>query len=146
MFMYSKKGVSPLIATVLLIAFAISLGAVIMNLGVNLTTTVCDTIEIEVLTINQNPRICLEDNQVRFTINNIGSPISGFRAVAIGNTVIEEDYILDIEKLKSSAHTLSIPESETIDAMKFIPITTQGSDLTFCPDYAIDIEQIPDCS
>ena len=46
--MWKKKGVSPLIATVLLIAFAVSLGAVVMNWGRGYVETTAKNTEIKV--------------------------------------------------------------------------------------------------
>ena len=43
--MNGKKGVSPLIATVLLIAFAVALGAVVMNWGQSFTKQTIDNTE-----------------------------------------------------------------------------------------------------
>jgi flagellin-like protein len=70
----SKKGVSPLIATVLLIAFAVALGAVVMNWGkgyvqaqaINVETksnaqlSCQGDIELNIYVLNQRPKICYE--------------------------------------------------------------------------------------
>ena len=51
----SKKGVSPLIATILLIAFAVALGSVVLNWGLNLNlgkTDRCSNVEIKTRSID----------------------------------------------------------------------------------------------
>jgi len=86
----NKKGVSPLIATVLLIAFAVALGAVIMNWGRGFvqdrtadveTTTEIETgcaldVQLKVSEIGGTPQVCFggsaEDGSVEFTLENQG--------------------------------------------------------------------------
>ena len=56
-FFSSKKGVSPLIATILLIAFAVALGSVVMNWGLNLSlgksSDKCSRVEIKIRNIGR---------------------------------------------------------------------------------------------
>lgn len=85
----SKKGVSPLIATVLLIAFAVALGAVVMNWGrgyvedtANIARERSDTevkcasdVDIAIVEIDGTPQICYNDtgnaqNKLEFIIEN----------------------------------------------------------------------------
>lgn len=68
----NKKGVSPIIATVLLIAFAIALGAIVMNWGkgfveetakdtqnkANLELSCEQQLELNIKTIGQTPKLC----------------------------------------------------------------------------------------
>ena len=60
-FFNNKRGVSPLIATVLLISFAVALGAVVLNWGRNLDISKpgdkCTGITIKIRTIN-NAQVC----------------------------------------------------------------------------------------
>src|SRR3989338_5811436 len=90
----SKKAVSPLIATVLLMAFAVALGAIVMTWG---KTYVTDTTEdvgtrtlqtrtcaldvnIALMNIGGSPYICKDEpngnlDKLEFIINNKGSTI-----------------------------------------------------------------------
>jgi|TARA_B100002003_G_C14113175_1_gene535379 flagellin-like protein len=69
-----KKGVSPLIATILLIGFAVALGAVVMNWGktiveeTSFTVGDCSRVNINV---DENT-LCYGDNSIQFTLDNIG--------------------------------------------------------------------------
>lgn len=83
----NKKGISPLIATVLLIAFAVALGAVVMNWGKNYVQTTaidaqksgqakqkCTNTNMEFVQVSGIPKICVNDLQnatiVEFTMKN----------------------------------------------------------------------------
>ena len=79
----SRKAVSPLIATVLLIAFAVALGAVVMNWGrgyvedtANVARERSDTevtcasdVDIDVVDIDNNPQICYNSTGSGSNIN-----------------------------------------------------------------------------
>jgi len=85
----SRKAVSPLIATVLLIAFAVALGAVVMNWGrgyvedtANIARERSDTevkcaseVDIDIVEIDSVPQICYNDtasgeDRVEFIVEN----------------------------------------------------------------------------
>jgi flagellin-like protein len=91
--MYSKKGVSPLIATVLLISFAVALATVIVNLPIfgpcaNLNLIVRDEPPI--------PPVCFEENHNRINLlvaNNGKYNIMGFKASIIGSRKVENTNI-----------------------------------------------------
>lgn len=76
----SKKAISPLIATVLLIAFAVALGAVVMNWGGSQLRDqeICSKIDISLEKINNLPHLCFSEgqqNQISFLLVNQGTTI-----------------------------------------------------------------------
>ena len=66
--MNGKKGMSPLIATILLMAFAVALGAVIMNMGANLPEggPNCEEVSVDVRSV------CLENSHLSISLRNVG--------------------------------------------------------------------------
>src|SRR3989338_6318756 len=78
--MFNKRGVSPLIATVLLISFAVALGSVVLNWGRNLDISKpgdkCASISIKLLTVD-GFQVCYSnmgvDSHIKFIIENIGN-------------------------------------------------------------------------
>jgi flagellin-like protein len=81
----SKKGISPLVATVILIAFAVALGAVVMNIGASiggskisplLEPKECQTAGIDLVKINDNAQLSFggsgSEGFIEFTLNNVG--------------------------------------------------------------------------
>ena len=109
-FINSKKGVSPLIATVLLIAFAVALGAVVMNWGrgyIEQTQTlaadqsdaliICSTkIDLDLIEIDYEKQACFNasgnggDGTVQLILENRGTyglEKIQFRAITDGSNV-----------------------------------------------------------
>lgn len=108
----NKNAVSPLIATVLLIAFAVALGAVVMNWSktqINgeeggLETGPCANIEFGIEQIGESPNVCYSNDGVTALVKNDGSQtINKLKATVISNT--GDPYNVDIE--------VSIPSFET---------------------------------
>src|SRR3990167_1379626 len=92
-FSKSKKGVSPLIATILLIAFAVALGSVVMNWGLNLnlgkSDDKCRNVEIKLRDID-SAEACYggfgSNGYINFIIDNTGSAdISGLAIWVVGD-------------------------------------------------------------
>src|SRR3989344_5413410 len=87
----SKKGVSPLIATILLIAFAVALGTVIMNWGLSLGSSSDDpcakvALELKKMVDNGEVRYANRgaEGYLNFVIENTGNGVI-FDFSAIGN-------------------------------------------------------------
>jgi len=120
MILKSKKGVSPLIATVLLIAFAVALGAVVMNWGRTYvedtakfareksdTEIMCSSdVKLSWLEIKNVKRLCYEyttTTKLNFTIENTGKlDIVGLAVTVVGSKDINTTSI----DLKSENMTL----------------------------------------
>lgn len=98
----SKRGVSPLIATVLLIAFSVALGAVVMNWGKGFITDQTEYVDaktqiqlscsidviIDFLEISDSKQVCYNSSEgaVYFTIDNQGaSNVSGISIQVINS-------------------------------------------------------------
>jgi len=72
----SRRGMSPLIATVLLMAFAVALGGMIMNLSIDLgASEACEGITV------QFPEFCARDRQIDLRLYNTpdSAPLQGIR-------------------------------------------------------------------
>ena len=146
-----RRGVSPLIATVLLIAFAVALGAVVMNWGKTYveeqaehagsksnTEIKCEIdIDLKVKEIRGSPKICYNNGStnasVEVMLENRGSEsIEGIRLLVIGTN--EEVYSVDlnessldpgeVKKFEQSYDYSTIGE---IDLVEFVPkISVEG--------------------
>tara|TARA_Y100000310_G_scaffold327718_1_gene394532 strand:+ start:1985 stop:2476 length:492 start_codon:yes stop_codon:yes gene_type:complete len=158
----SKKGVSPLVATVLLIAFAVALGAVVMSYGSSYyegasTETaylsgeeLCNNINLEVHKVNNVNQICYEDKgAIRFTlVNKANIDIEKIRVLVTG----EDIYVTE---LNSNYLKPGYPRSEElsydfnaygeIKQVEFIPIIKNGELEQLCFDNAVLKERIRKC-
>lgn len=104
-FKLNKRGVSPLIATVLLIAFAVALGAVVMNWGkgyvqaqaINVETksnaqlSCQGDIELNIYILNQRPKICYRSTDTGTSLEVMLQNRGTMTIRGIAMTIIGED-------------------------------------------------------
>jgi len=155
-----KKGVSPLIATVLLIAFAVALGSVVMNWGLNLnlgkSEDKCRNVEIKIRNIDGS-EICFggfgTNGYINFIIDNTGSiEISGLAVWVVGD---KGTRLFDIDNLlikKGSLYdkmdkevTYDFTKFGNIKQVQFIPKIKTGQSSEICPKNAVKAEKIGIC-
>lgn len=108
---YNKRGVSPLIATVLLIAFSVALGAVVMTWGKNIEFSdlddKCSQVKFELKPVNNNGVCYKTDGSLRyinFLLENSGKQdISGLTINVVGEKKV---MIFDIDSVTIKKDTL----------------------------------------
>ena len=104
----TKKGISPLVATVILIAFAVALGAVIMNIGTNIGVgkislteqKECQNARIQLLQLNNVPQITFggsaSEGFIEFTLDNVG--MKKVERVRISVLSEKDTYVIDLSE------------------------------------------------
>ncbi|MFA5797325.1 MAG: archaellin/type IV pilin N-terminal domain-containing protein [Candidatus Woesearchaeota archaeon] len=153
LFWSSRKGISPLIATVLLIAFAVSIGAMIMSWGknaVNSSGNDCDAVKLEVQEINGKPVFCYDtiNQQIRIMVKNTGE----IDVERLHLRIITSDYAID-EKPVDASRIISggiiVKNIPYIHSGKFhveiIPEIIASSKDKSCSNEALIVEDIPKC-
>ena len=157
----SKKGVSPLIATILLIAFAVALGSVVMNWGLNLdlgkSPDRCRNVEIKIRNIDTS-EACFggfgQNGYINFIIDNTGGiDLSGLAIWIIGdkgtrlfdldNILIKKGSIYD-KKDKEVSYDFS--KFGNIKQVQFIPKVKVQETTEICPKNAVKADKIGICS
>lgn len=162
----NKKALSPLIATVLLIAFAVALGAVVMNLarptggGGGPPTTIakavdCADVKFVVQKIGASPQICLSKtaaNTLQFIVDNKGGiKLKAIKITIVGangdpiNQDVPNSAIGEAE-VKKLAFTYPA-EIGDIALVKVTPVVADfvnGKDL-FCTDKTVEVSDIKSC-
>ena len=156
----SKKGVSPLIATILLIAFAVALGSVIMNWGLNLNlgkpADKCDNVAIKIRNID-NSEVCYggsgKGGYINFVLDNTGSvDISGITILAIGEKgtmLFELQKTIKIGSLfdkKDREISYDFDAYGSIKQVQFIPKVTANQETDVCTKSLAEAEKIGACS
>ena len=159
---HSKKGVSPLIATVLLIIFSIVLGAVVMSWGeayiedkaefvkgAQETVAGCDSASIKIITVRGVPQICHTDDVMEvFIENGPFAEIYDIHARVLGTEgVTTRDSIL-VEPLKmgdSRKIMFRFDSVGEIRQVKLTPIIMRGGTITPCLERATIIEPVNPC-
>lgn len=156
----SKKGVSPLIATILLIAFAVALGSVVMNWGLNLSigksADKCSSVSMKIRNIN-GAQICYggfgNNGYVNFIVDNVGS--SDINGLSVWITGEKGTRLFDIDDIavksgslferKGKEVTYDFTAYGNIKSVQFIP-KAKGESLEPCLKNAVKVEKIGICS
>jgi len=163
----TKKAVSPLIATVLLIAFAVALGAVVMNWGRNYIETTAEfakeksdteircsmDISLELIRLTDTPQICFTNDTdnptINFTVGNAGTvTITGIRMQVFGvSGIVTQD--LNVSLSPASVYRGAINYSEegngTIQQVRFVPEIKVGGNDILCAKNHLLVEEIDLC-
>ncbi len=156
--MLAKKGVSPLVATILLIAFAVALGAVVMNwgraqveeLGIEKGECASD-IKLKLL---RNSPICYKqagsNSYVEFTVeNNALKEASGLRIWIIGNRdlISIKDFSQTIESGNSFSSKAEYDASiiGNVQQIQFTPKIMVGNEEVMCLNKVLGVSEIDKC-
>ena len=168
--MRSKKAVSPLIATVLLIAFAVALGAVVMNWGRSYvedtakfakeksnTEIKCSTdVRMDFLKVKDEKRICYSNSTdpkyLEFFIENRGmSDIYGLQVNIIGGDEVNitdldlKDNPIKRSRIYKMAELNYTDDINVVEQVNIIPkIKIEGAVIS-CPANSLEIEDINEC-
>lgn len=152
MFKRSKKGISPLIATVLLIAFAVALGAVVMNVSAGLIEEQtkepaidCAKLAIDVFKVRERPQVCFSDGQVTYRLTNTGiHEVSDVRVQVIGERGVAQSMLgeaMSPADIKDSAIAYSLAKNGNIVSARFIPLSGE----MVCQAQGVEIADVRDC-
>ena|SRR3989338_339870 len=170
----SKRGVSPLIATVLLIAFAVALGAVVMNWG---RTYVEDTakfareksdieikcssdVKLAFLKIKDVKHICYfidaSNVKVNFTVENIGKlDIFGLQVTVVGDKEVNtteidledpDDRVLKRARFYKNT-SVNLGDIGNPSQIRIVPVIKIEGNRNACPGTAlIEEDFFPNCA
>ncbi|MFH1174446.1 MAG: archaellin/type IV pilin N-terminal domain-containing protein [archaeon] len=150
-----KRGISPLIATVLLIAFAVALGAMIMNWASQIPVdpkkpNTCDDVRLVQKTIGSSKAFCydVQKRELFFRIENAGAePIEKIDLFTIDDQGNEIDQPLPGSALPSGAVLTKSLSFTKIGAMhaELKPFVNVGGKIVYCVNGAIAVDNLPDC-
>ena len=157
---FYKSGISPLIASILLISFAVAIGTTIMSFGsavyaekrmLSEPELLCRYIELELNIIDKKPQICFnrgEGNIEFLIINKANRDIESLIISVIGNEVLTKE----IEERMAPGYLLKKAISYDISAygfinqVQFIPkIMHKGVQVT-CSSRKLVVEDVKTCN
>ena len=154
----NRKAVSPLIATILLLFFAIGLGVIVMNWGraqVEAASKCAVDTGLTIVELNQIPEICYagagEKGYIHFIVENGPNidveklQITVIGAKKIYNTEIEDSIKKGNSLLKDIPYDFD--KFGDIRQIKICPkvVLYPGEDSILCPEQAIVFENIRSC-
>lgn len=163
----SKKGLSPLIAAVLLIVVVVGIGAVVTGMVREKVTEDKDTISktsstvdcatqvnIKISKIEGDTLICKGSDFINFTIENVGSvDIDDFQLKVFGaEGFVQNDSVMEggLERGKLAFNYIAYFDSATTGAVSEISLIPKirvagFSEATLCTDSAIKYAGMSDC-
>jgi len=151
--MLGKKGMSPLIVTILLIAFAVALGTMIMNWSSDVASGAqvsCEEVELQIQKAFEKEILCYNENQgkMRFVVKNVGSSPLDFMIYRRISANLKTN---DIKMPDSYLGPGKIYEADIVFEMtdrlhiEFIPGIMRGGQEVLCTDKTIIRETLPIC-
>ena len=171
MYKLGKRAVSPLIATVLLIAFAVALGAVVMSWGRSYVEDQIDIssgssavqficsqdVKIEISKIRGESQLCYNSTagRVEIILQNTGNyDIDNIQLGVIGNDVSTNNSILS-SKLKKgdpiklnvvyATNNITSADIGPIKQIKLTPKIRTANGEQYCTDAALTVDYINPC-
>lgn len=148
----SKKGMSPLIATVLLIAFAVAIGAMIMNWSAGVeegahdkghgSPDACGDVNLA-----SDGSVCYGNNKIAFEAKNIGS--HRIDAVKLDISSESTDYeikVKDSALIGEESTSREVPYAHTggDTEVNFVPMVKIEGELKQCKDSGF-VETLSEC-
>lgn len=158
----SRKGLTPLVATILLVMFSVGLGALVMSWGeeyieekaefVQGTAEVrsgCDLAKIDVIRISGTAQACVSARGLELWIDN-GPDIElyNIQARIVGNDVQVVEDILSQPLLKANAARTIVPLQPGIQPVRQVKLTPKiwtGNNVAICAQGATTLERLPSC-
>lgn len=159
-FFYSKRGVSPLIATVLLISFAVALGSVVLNWGRNLDISkpndLCAGVSIKIRNID-GAEACYSgsgtntylqfilDNNGDADIDGLGIWVAGKKATKLmdfNNLPLRKGELLEISDTSVKFDTI---ENGEIKNIQFFPKVKNVDSIEICARNLVKATNIKRC-
>ena len=159
----SKKGISPLVATVLLVAFSVALGALVMSWGqdyieekaefvqgIQEVKSGCDVANLNVIKIGGIPQVCIKDtNKIQVWFDNgpdidiyqIHARIVGTDGISVQEGILKER----LQRENAVKAEFTFDPVGVIRQIKFTPKIFVVDKVYFCSQKAIAVENIPPC-
>lgn len=146
----NKKAVSPLIATILLIAFAVSLGAVLLTYLTSFGS--CSATSIKIATIEDESQVCYNSNsnKLEFMLENSGrQDVESLKLTLTGALNVENvDVLQAVPRSETEKVSLDYKKQYlgVLQKLKITPVVIEDEEEVICPtDKSLTIENVPEC-
>ena len=143
-----KKGIAPLIATILLLSFAVSIGVVVMNFGkaqVELGAECAIDVGLEL-----QKDVCFESGVIKFTLSNgINIKVEGLLVNVIGMSKAETSELNNINLGKAGVYSGMIRYDKGVSGevrqMKISPKVFLFDEEQICVEKSVIVEKVANC-
>lgn len=158
--MRGKKAMSPLIATVLLIAFAVALGAMIMNWSAEevtahggadnpVTGDPCASVALEVREVFGEKALCHKEGQLQFNIENSGRvEIKGIQLRTLDGELKEVKELIPGSQMPvggTFGYKTQLADTSKLH-VELVPYIIINNNNHFCPKRAVVQDILSECS
>lgn len=154
--MRGKKAMSPLIATVLLIAFAVALGAMIMNWSEDEATPIasnaggsCEAVSLELNEVFGKQIFCYQEPDIRFNlVNSGGAEIQGVQLRTVNEDLKEVKMNIPSSRIAiggTFSYENEFDKSGKVH-VELIPYVIEGNQPVYCRSGGVVQDILPDCS
>jgi hypothetical protein len=151
----NRQGIAPIVATLLLISFAVAIGIVIMNFGraqVQLESKCAVDIGLIFSEIGGETQVCIdrEKDIIRLSVENgVNIETTGLMVNVIGTERAESFELSDATIAKAGVYLTdlgyNLAANGEIRQLKVIPLITPFDEEVVCTEQALVAESIPDC-
>ena len=149
----SRKAITPIMITILLISFAVAVGAVIMNLGsAQLEEQAQCPIEIglKFAVVNGKEQFCFSNNQLSFTLENgVNIKVEGLIVNVIGSQKAETFELNDAKLAKVGTYVGNVRFDSAaggeIRQVKITPKVVLYDVEQICTEKSLIVETISSC-
>lgn len=146
----NKKGLSPLVATILLIAFAVSLGTLIMSWSIEAVDSpsdACKDVQIQLQQVPGGEAICYDtqNQRVNFLLKNTGQTTIDslvLRVIDVSQELSEKEIQTNLES--GGLGTFEILY-ETVSPNNLVASITPQTASTTCIQEEIEVVSVPLC-
>lgn len=142
----TKKGVSPLVATVLLVSFAVALGAVVMNWAGSLSGgSLCNQASIDLSAVCYDP----VREQIRATATVGESDLSGVQIRVIGDrgqTSGQDLQDVGAGTRRTFVVAYAQDTSGQAQSVEITPLTKNKNSIEVCSEHALSVSNIAPCA
>ncbi|HJX06186.1 MAG TPA: archaellin/type IV pilin N-terminal domain-containing protein [Candidatus Nanoarchaeia archaeon] len=141
-----KKAMSPLIATILLIAFAVALGTMIINLKIGDDKSA----DCSKITMIVSPYLCYADNMIKMSVKNTGEPVEAVTMKIVDDTASKTGPIIrelpDSKLNQNQFLNREITYAKTGMASVSLTASVKLGEKTIpCEKPALNLADLPDC-
>ncbi len=161
----NKRGVSPLVATLILIMFSVALGALVMNwgkayieeraefvTGAKTSPLSCDHIDLAIIKVGDTQQICTNptSGMLRIDIENgVGSQVDNIQLRIVGTqSVLTLDRLLGTALAKGESKTVEYPYTQAgqVKQVKLTPYMLINNEPRMCAAKSVVVnEPIRNC-
>jgi flagellin-like protein len=157
----NRRAVSPLVATVLLIAFSVALGAVVMSWGEGYIESkapfvqgsgevgnTCGSAGISIISVKDMPQVCARGDEMDLFLRNGNVDITGIKALVVGAdgvAVIENILTQPLKPDDAVKTTIAHQPVGAVQQLVLTPIVTSNGASEYCRQSETKVEEIRQC-